>query len=296
MFALEDLEKYEKQFSAIDLNSLTSWGKHSSDLEKGLLGEEKVFSVLSKYTDRIYRDVVVWNRKHTMVTEADFAAELNGFLLIGEVKEWFGTISVGEQKEKVDIAFENLQGRKVVRTRTSPVYSIASFTSDFNRYLRPDEPKKDTQELRYVVFSRDDLIYDESFLSYNTSIRICKLDEFDESLKELSHRENLNPYCLKKDLPSWDYYFSENDNKWYKFAIICNEIETSKGMIPVSQIDSMLLADEIGDESIIKLIDGSIIKAAVDRRSIRINTKHNYAMRFIYRFIKVNQLLHAEQE
>ena len=292
MYCPKDFEKYEKQLSSLNLSHITSWAKFEEDLERGVEGEDKVFEILSKYTSKIKREVVLWGRKHDRVTEVDFIAEINGYCLICEVKEWYGKVALCSEKEKVNVSYVNTANKYVVRTRTSPVYSVAAFSSDLATYLKPNQPKKDIQLIRYVVFSRDDLELDDSLKEYNTSIKMFNLETFDKALEELSLKKNEQPYSIEKPMPSWDYYYNEREDKWYKCAIISEEIETNVGKIKTSEIDSLLLADDFNTNSLIKLTNGSVIEAIVDRRSIKVNSLKQIAMRYIYRFIKFDPVLH----
>ena len=289
----KEFEKYENELRQLDLSQITPWGKYESDLERGVDGEDKVFEILSKYTSNIIRDVVLWGRKRDRVVEMDFVAEINGFLLVCEVKEWFGKMSLCEQKEKVNVSYVNTSNKYVVRTRTSPVYSLAAFTSDLIDYLKPNIPKKDIQLIRYVVFSRDDIEFDKSLKEYNTSIRMLNLESFEEALQVLVSRENKEPFCVQKPLPSWDVYYSELDNKWFKCAVLSKTIETSSGSLNVKDIDSIIFADEIDEPSKIKMRNGSLLEAVVDRRTIKVNSLKYYATRY-YKYLKFNNVLHEE--
>ena len=291
MLNLDDFKKYEKGFANLDLSQITSWGKYESDLERGVDGEDKVFEILSKYTTNIKRDVLMWGRKKDRVSEIDFIAEINGYLLIIEAKEWFGKMSLREQKEKIALSYKNTNGKHVERIRTSPIYSLAAFSSDLADYLKPNVPKKDIQLIRYVVFSREDLEFDDSLKEYNTSIRMLSLAEFDEALKELSTKENENPYALEKELPSWDYYFSEKDNKWFRCAVLSQSIETNKGAIETNSIDSIIFADSLEEPSLIKLKNGSVVEAVIDRRTVKVNSSKLFISRF-YKYLKLDSILH----
>ena len=289
----DDLETYEKAFKTIDNSKISPWYKYESDSIREIISQERVFEILSKYTSEIKRNVVLWGRKKDKVVEIDFVAEINGYVVICDVKGWFGKISLSSEKEKVLVSCINLNGEYIERVRTSPIYSIASFTSDLRDYLKPNAPKQNTQVFRYIVFTRDDIEFDISLKNYNTSIKMLTLKGLEEILKEISNKMNEKPYHIEKQLPSWDIYFNKYDNKWFKCAIISKSMETSLGTIEISSIDSILLADEIGGTSIIKMRDGRILEAVVDKRTIKVNTTKHFATSY-FKYIKFNQILHKE--
>ena len=293
MLNKEEFEKYENKFKSLDLSKVTPWVRYESDVERSLEGEEKVFDILSKYTSNIIRDVVMWGRKRDRVTEIDLAAEINGYLLICEVKEWYGRLSSSNEANKITLSFVNTSNRFAVRTRMSPFYTLSSFSDDLRDYLKPNKPVKDVQLIRCVIFTRHDLVFDQSFDKNKSSVKALYLEEFDAFLKELASKDNKNPYHLKKPLPSWDYYYSEFDNKWFECSLISHTINTDKGVINSNLIDSIIFSDDYNEPSLIKLRSGEIIISIIDKRTVFINTSRQYVSRYC-KYLKLNPVLHGE--
>lgn len=292
MFKKREFKKHLDNYNLLDFSRITTWGKYSEDLARGKEGEDVVFSILSKYTNKIHQSVVMWAGNKRFTTEIDFIAEINGYLVLVEVKQWFGKLERNVEKNSSLLSYTNINGKYVTKERTDPIYAMGGYTKDFIEYLRPDKPKKNLQMKRFVVFTRDELVIGETYKNLDSSIVLCHCDDFEKNLKELSKSNNLDPYFLNKPLPTWDIYYDERDRQWHKCVVTTQEIVTKYGTYNVADIDSILLSNRHKGKSLIKLRDESFVKCVIDRRDIRLSGNPKYALGHIYRFIKFDKTLH----
>lgn len=292
MFKKLEFRKFLKNYNSLDFSTITTFGKYSEDLIRGNEGENVVFNILSKYTDKIHQSVVLWAGNRKFTTEIDFITEINGFLVLVEAKQWFGKIERNVEKNTALLTYTNINGKFVTRERTDPIYAMGGFTKDLITYLKPFAPKKNTQMKRFIVFTREELVIGETYKNLDSSIVLCNCSEFENYLNNLSQILNPSPYFLDKELPTWDYYYDEKEHQWHRCVVTSSEIDTSIGMINTNTIDSMLLSNRFKGKSLLLFRDGSCKKCIVDRRGIRLSGNPKYALRYRYRFIKFNKVLH----
>ena len=253
---------YDNFFNSIDKTHITTKSKNKLGLYSGVKGEETIYKLLRRYTNEIYREVVIWNKKHTLTTEIDFLCIINGYLIVVEVKEWYGTIEPTNDPNKVILSQLNSNGLFFKHYRFNPVAGIGAFTSDLFTWLKPNPPKKYEQMKRFVVFTRDDLMIKQSLST--AVVEVCHIGEFELILDLISKEKNFNPYHLEKEMPSWDYYYSGEESTWYKFVVLNKTIND----IPVSNIDSIVFNDD--GSSLVRLRDGFIVEAIIDMNDISV--------------------------
>lgn len=285
------IDYYESEFLNLNKFDVSTSSKNEIGIERGIDGERRVYDILSKYSTNIFYEVVLWDKSHKFTTELDFICEINNFLVLVEVKDWYGVMELHPEREKIYLSQINLNGHFFKQIRTSPTYSMGAYTKDLKRYLRPNQPYKDTQLKRAIVFARDELEIKGDFSS--AKMELCKLNELELWLENIKNTINEFPYVLQKDLPSWDYYYDKKSQRWYKTAIVSEEIETDNGAIKTSKISSILFDENNIDYAYIKLLDGSQISCNINRKSILINSFLKFAQNRV-KFIKLNKVLHGE--
>lgn len=291
MLSIELLEKFEKEIAYLNKATIVTPSKNSFAVNSGLKGEEKVFLILQKHCEKIYRSVVIWTKKHTFTTEIDFILIINGFLVLVESKEWYGVLDNHIDSSKINLSQLNLKGQFFKQERTSPVAAVGGFGNDLMDFLRNSSPLKKIQLKKFIVFTRDELEIKGDFSSSRAIL--CHLNKFEEEILKIKSEINLNPYVINTLLPSWDYYYDVKASCWYKAVITSDNIETSDGFINQSDISSILFDDEYLDNALIKLKSNKVISTKINRPSIQINSELRFAQNRVG-FIKFDDILHSE--
>ena len=274
------------EFESLDLIKVASKTKYSDEAERGIDGEVSVREILSKYADELYQSVVIWNRKHEFTIEMDFVCLVNGYFVLVDAKEWFGDVYLLSDT-KVKIKLVNASGNYKERVRTNPVYSITAFYKDTKKYLAPDYPTKEEQLKRIVVFTRDELRVKTPLADSSTIL--CKLSELEGVLTKIKNVKNEKPYNISKPLPSWDYYYSEEEQSWFKTVVMNNTIKIEGQDVPIKKINSILFNDD--NKATILFKDGTVITNSVDKRDLHL-VSNKLKDTISIKFIKFDEWLH----
>lgn len=283
------IAKYLEELESLDLTRISSKTKYADEAERGIEGEIKVRDILKEYSDEFYQSVVIWNKRHEFTTEIDFLCMINGFLVLVDAKEWYGSITPLKDT-KVIVKFRNASGHSRERIRTNPVYAITAFFKDLKYFLLPNQPSKDLHLKRIIVFTRDEIVVEKP-LADSTAID-CKLGELEKVLKEIKTIKNEHPYKLEKKLPSWDYYLNEEDGNWYKVVVMNKTIPIEKTEVPLSEIDSILFPNDT-NEALVLFKDGTRITTQIDRRAIYLSS-NRASDAVAIRFLKLDKYLHDD--
>ena len=283
---MQQIKDFLKEFESLDLIKVASKTKYADEAERGIEGEVSVREILSKYADELYQSVVIWDRKHEFTTEMDFVCLVNGYFVLVDAKEWFGDVYLLSDT-KVKIKLVNASGNYKERVRTNPVYSITAFYKDTKKYLAPDYPTKEEQLKRIVVFTRDELRVKTPLADSSTIL--CKLSELEGVLTKIKNVKNEKPYKISKPLPSWDYYYSEEEQSWFKTVVMNNTIKIEGQDVPIKEINSILFNDD--NKATILFKDGTVITNSVDKRDLLlVSNKLRDAISI--KFIKFDEWLH----
>lgn len=283
---MQQIKDFLKEFESLDLIKVASKTKYADEAERGIDGEVSVREILSKYADELYQSVVIWDRKHEFTTEMDFVCLVNGYFVLVDAKEWFGDVYLLSDT-KVKIKLVNASGNYKERVRTNPVYSITAFYKDTKKYLAPDYPAKEEQLKRIVVFTRDELRVKTPLADSSTIL--CKLSELEGVLTKIKNAKNEKPYKISKPLPSWDYYYSEEEQNWFKTVVMNNTIKIEGQDVPIKEINSILFNDD--NKATILFKDGTVITNSVDKRDLLlVSNKLRDAISI--KFIKFDEWLH----
>ena len=283
---MQQIKDFLKEFESLDLIKVASKTKYADEAERGIDGEVSVREILSKYADELYQSVVIWDRKHEFTTEMDFVCLVNGYFVLVDAKEWFGDVYLLSDT-KVKIKLVNASGNYKERVRTNPVYSITAFYKDTKKYLAPDYPTKEEQLKRIVVFTRDELRVKTPLADSSTIL--CKLSELEDVLTKIKNAKNEKPYKISKPLPSWDYYYSEEEQSWFKTVVMNNTIKIEGQDVPIKEINSILFNDD--NKATILFKDGTVITNSVDKRDLLlVSNKLRDAISI--KFIKFDDWLH----
>ena len=283
---MQQIKDFLKEFESLDLIKVASKTKYADEAERGIDGEVSVREILSKYADELYQSVVIWDRKHEFTTEMDFVCLVNGYFVLVDAKEWFGDVYLLSDT-KVKIKLVNASGNYKERVRTNPVYSITAFYKDTKKYLAPDYPTKEEQLKRIVVFTRDELRVKTPLADSSTIL--CKLSELEGVLAKIKNAKNEKPYKISKPLPSWDYYYSEEEQSWFKTVVMNNTIKIEGQDVPIKEINSILFNDD--NKATILFKDGTVITNSVDKRDLLlVSNKLRDAISI--KFIKFDEWLH----
>ena len=283
---MQQIKDFLKEFESLDLIKVASKTKYADEAERGIDGEVSVREILSKYADELYQSVVIWDRKHEFTTEMDFVCLVNGYFVLVDAKEWFGDVYLLSDT-KVKIKLVNASGNYKERVRTNPVYSITAFYKDTKKYLAPDYPAKEEQLKRIVVFTRDELRVKTPLADSSTIL--CKLSELEGVLTKIKNAKNEKPYKISKPLPSWDYYYSEEEQSWFKTVVMNNTIKIEGQDVPIKEINSILFNDD--NKATILFKDGTVITNSVDKRDLLlVSNKLRDAISI--KFIKFDEWLH----
>jgi len=283
---MQQIKDFLKEFESLDLIKVASKTKYADEAERGIDGEVSVREILSKYADELYQSVVIWDRKHEFTTEMDFVCLVNGYFVLVDAKEWFGDVYLLSDT-KVKIKLVNASGNYKERVRTNPVYSITAFYKDTKKYLAPDYPTKEEQLKRIVVFTRDELRVKTPLADSSTIL--CKLSELESVLTKIKNAKNEKPYKISKPLPSWDYYYSEEEQSWFKTVVMNNTIKIEGQDVPIKEINSILFNDDNKATFLFK--DGTVITNSVDKRDLLlVSNKLRDAISI--KFIKFDEWLH----
>lgn len=283
--AQQTFEYYEELFNSYSDDFIGSRTEKSSK-NNGSLGEFEVFSVLRRFSNKIYKNVVLWNKKHTFTTEIDFIVELNGFLVLVEVKDWYGKMYLGKDTEHVNVVQVGFDGRRRASQRVSPRFAIAAYADDLARYLKPTIKSKACMK-KIVVFSRDDFKVVEDRVS---STVYCHCYDLEYHLQNIKNETNEDPVSIAKPLPGWDYYL-DSRGTWYRTMVKNESIETKDGIFMVKDISEIVFDDEDYNKVLIKLKDGSTISTETDSSKILLNDV-NMNVKKYFRFLKFNDLIH----
>ena len=111
MLSIEVLEKHEKDITQLDKSNIITPSKNTTAINSGIKGEAKVFEILKKFSQKIYRSVVIWNSEQTFTTEVDFIALINGYCVLIEAKEWFGVMDNHPDASKIFLSQVNFDGK-----------------------------------------------------------------------------------------------------------------------------------------------------------------------------------------
>lgn len=283
---MQQIKDFLKEFESLDLIKVASKTKYADEAERGIDGEVSVREILSKYADELYQSVVIWDRKHEFTTEMDFVCLVNGYFVLVDAKEWFGDVYLLSDT-KVKIKLVNASGNYKERVRTNPVYSITAFYKDTKKYLAPDYPTKEEQLKRIVVFTRDELRVKTPLADSSTIL--CKLSELEGVLTKIKNVKNEKPYKISKPLPSWDYYYSEEEQSWFKTVVMNNTVKIEGQDVPIKEINSILFNDD--NKATILFKDGTVITNSVDKRDLLlVSNKLRDAISI--KFIKFDEWLH----
>lgn len=283
---MQQIKDFLKEFESLDLIKVGSKTKYADEAERGIDGEVSVREILSKYADELYQSVVIWDRKHEFTTEMDFVCLVNGYFVLVDAKEWFGDVYLLSDT-KVKIKLVNASGNYKERVRTNPVYSITAFYKDTKKYLAPDYPTKEEQLKRIVVFTRDELRVKTPLADSSTIL--CKLSELEGVLTKIKNVKNEKPYKISKPLPSWDYYYSEEEQSWFKTVVMNNTVKIEGQDVPIKEINSILFNDD--NKTTILFKDGTVITNSVDKRDLLlVSNKLRDAISI--KFIKFDEWLH----
>lgn len=283
---MQQIKDFLKEFESLDLIKVASKTKYADEAERGIDGEVSVREILSKYADELYQSVVIWDRKHEFTTEMDFVCLVNGYFVLVDAKEWFGDVYLLSDT-KVKIKLVNASGNYKERVRTNPVYSITAFYKDTKKYLAPDYPTKEEQLKRIVVFTRDELRVKTPLADSSTIL--CKLSELEGVLTKIKNVKNEKPYKISKPLPSWDYYYSEEEQSWFKTVVMNNTVKIEGQDVPIKVINSILFNDD--NKATILFKDGTVITNSVDKRDLLlVSNKLRDAISI--KFIKFDEWLH----
>lgn len=283
---MQQIKDFLKEFESLDLIKVASKTKYADEAERGIDGEVSVREILSKYADELYQSVVIWDRKHEFTTEMDFVCLVNGYFVLVDAKEWFGDVYLLSDT-KVKIKLVNASGNYKERVRTNPVYSITAFYKDTKKYLAPDYPTKEEQLKRIVVFTRDELRVKTPLADSSTIL--CKLSELEGVLTKIKNAKNEKPYKISKPLPSWDYYYSEEEQSWFKTVVMNNTVKIEGQDVPIKEINSILFNDD--NKATVLFKDGTVITNSVDKRDLLlVSNKLRDAISI--KFIKFDEWLH----
>lgn len=135
-------ESFEHKLTLLEKAKITTPSKNLNGINQGLEGEKNVFKILQGHSFLTFRNVPMWNNKHTFVTEIDFISVINGFLVLIEVKQWFGSLHDHPDSSKVFISYINFDGQHYKQERTNPIFTISSFSNDLKVYLSKSYPIK----------------------------------------------------------------------------------------------------------------------------------------------------------
>lgn len=284
---MKQIKDFIKEFETLDVTKIASKTKYADEAERGIDGEIKVRDILSKYADELYQSVVIWDRKHEFTTEMDFVCLINGYFVLVDAKEWFGDVYLLSDT-KVKINLVNATGNYKERVRTNPVYSITAFYKDTKRYLAPDWPSKEEQLKRIVVFTREELRVMTALADSSTIL--CKLSELEDILTQIKKAKNDKPYNISKPLPSWDYYFCEEEQSWFKTVVMNNSIQIEGQEVPLKEIDSILFNDD-DDKATILFRDGTVITNKIDKRKL-VLVSNRLRDAISIKFIRFDKWLH----
>lgn len=291
MIDLETLEYFENSLKLANCDTIHTSSKNQVAILSGLKGEQSAFKVLTKFSNEIFRNVVIWNKSHTLTTEVDFVSVINGYLVLIEAKEWYGSMDNHLNSSKVYLNQLNLSGRFYKQERMSPIAAIGGFSSDLINHLKSSNPIKKPQLRKIVLFTRNDLQLIGDFSKNN--VKICYLINFEDELLAMKNDKNESPYQLLTPLPSWDHYFDSIDNCWYKIVITGNTIETLNGSILVSKISSIIFDESDFDLALIKFKNDELLQTKINRKTITLNSQLVFAKNRI-KFIKFDKYLHDD--
>lgn len=251
---------------------IPSRGKKLNGIESGLIGERTLQPILEEMCEVVFRDIVIPSPRagKSFAAEMDYICVRNGNLVLIEVKNWYGHMVKTEDPSKVAVCFTNTSGRYVKNYRTNPKFSLGGFTNDFIAYLG-GRPKKGEIK-RFIVFLREDLIIDPE-IDVSSSMILCHLSEFKEKLIRQTEQQPNVPCVLPAVLPSWDYYYDNFDNRWYKAMLLNKEIIADGRSISTKDIHSIVFDKEDGRKASIRLRDGTEFSSTIDPRSIDVRCR-----------------------
>ncbi len=287
---LYSLEKsYLEIIEKVNKNSITTFVTSKQQQEASLRGENKVFNFLKTNCDQIFQSVVVWNKKLTFTTEMDFICIVSGHILIVEVKDWFGNMSISKDQLTVTREYIDFNGFKVIQDRTNPFFATKSFSDDFVRFMKlKHEINVSSYLKKFVIFTRDN--FKITNLNEN-KINVTALFDYElqaalENLKE-NPIEPISSFPV--NLPSWDYTVS---NKGVFHNIVLNKkIQIEDLCIPVNQISHIVFDKDFNNPSNILLKNGDYIKGKINRDLIELSGHHKLSRTSIS-FIKFNDFIH----
>jgi hypothetical protein len=288
-----DLEILEKAYLEIiekaEKNYITSFVSSKEQQEASLRGENKVFKILKMNCNQIFQSVVVWNKKSTFTTEMDFVCFISGHLLIVEVKDWYGNMSINKNQLTVTREYIDFKGYKVIQDRTNPFFATKSFSVDFERYMKIKHEINVSSHLKkFVIFTRDDFKITNL---HENKISVTSL--FNHELQSALDHLNENPIepitSFPINLPSWDYTVS---NKGVFHNVVLNkEIQIEDFSIPTNQISHIVFDKDFNNPANILLKSGKYFKGKINRDLIELSG-HNKLSRTSISFIKFNEFIH----
>lgn len=286
------ISRYIKKYKEISNKKVQYKGKRYRAKNRGIVGEEKVETLIQKYTNVYYSNVVMPGKKDDFYSEMDYIIPVNNRFMLVEVKAWYGTISVnGENPNKVYVDFINHYNKHVIHERDNPFFTISFFRTDLGQYyaIKHNIDIRRGRIDRTIVFTRDECDFSSLKEDYkDRDINIFNLDEFDKCLSELKKQGAFDNQALKYTFPTWDKAYSSKLNKWFDTVLMNKNIAFNEKTLATRNIEALLLEDDI---AIIKYRDSKIEKLHLDRETLRFNLTEGVKKSDIV-FFYLNKPLH----
>ena len=236
--------------------------KNNHDFDNNKLDE-----ILSIISDKIFKDVVIFNKKGNKIERIDFIIKINNQLVLIKLCDYLGNIYF-TNKKKVILSFNN-QSENIQTKKINPCYELSEFYLSFINYLNEFNNKFKKKEIHQVILFTHNETYVNINKKENGKIIFSNLEILINLINELKKKKSIFEKKIHIDLPTFDKGYQINGD-FFNTAIVNPYFETSVGYIPVSDVLYIIFADNLKQEALIVKTNKEEIYASIKLNKLEV--------------------------
>lgn len=276
---------YKKVSSTKDYQTYshyTSFNIKEEDFKK----EVTLFDVLKDNSEKIFKDVVIFNKKENDIRVINYVLFNKGNIILVKICNYEGDLYFKSKKEMLLKTSNN--GEVIQACKKDPKNDLMEFKQDFIRYLNRIKVKHKKNSIKTcVLFTNSNLnVVDTS--SYCTSNDYYNLEGLLKYIKELSKVRKINYSNL--ELPSFDKAYQMNKG-FFNIVIVDDYFTVDNKCYPVSDFKFIVFNSNENENSLLIRNDATYASLFLNRKKINCNSKTNLKNLNID-FIAINTQLH----
>ncbi len=267
---------------------------------------QELYKILEKNSDKIYKDVVVFNKKGNDICEIDYVLLVKGNFVLIKTCNLEGNLKV---KSKNKMLFTYTQNGEIIYlTRKDPILELDNFKSNFIRYLKRLKIKYRKDAIKEVILFTNNNLVIEDKEKYSSKNHYFKLDTLLDYFASLDKVSKVNYSNLR--MPSFDKGY-QMDKGFFNIVLTDDYFNIDNKEYPISEFKYIVFNSNKNENDLLIKPDASCIRLYLNKSKINcnsktklknlnidflvINTQLHYFKSPIYQIEKIDQTLKSNE-